>query len=130
MSRPVVQAVGLVGAAPFIYWLGHASSSAAIFTALGVIGIFRGLYDSNLFASLYEVICPASRATATGLTLSAGFLIGGSSPVWVGKLSQSIGLGPALGATSVCYLVAGILMGLNAWLWFEADARRMREGLT
>jgi predicted MFS family arabinose efflux permease len=129
-SRPLVQAAGLLGAAPFIYWLGRPSSAGAVFAALGVFGVFRGLYDSNLFASLYEVISPGSRATATGLTLSAGFLIGGSSPVWVGKLSQSMGLGPALGATSVCYLVAGILMALNAWLWFDTDAQRVRRGLT
>ncbi|MEK7406088.1 MAG: MFS transporter, partial [Acidobacteriota bacterium] len=56
LSRPLIQAVGLLCSSPFIYWIGRSDSSAAVFVALGVFGVFRGLYDSNLFASLYEVI--------------------------------------------------------------------------
>ncbi len=126
LGRPLIQGVGLLGSVPFIYWIGHAGSAGSVFIALGLFGVFRGLYDSNLFASLYEVIPPNARATGTALMLSAGFLIGGSSPVVVGQLSQTMGLGPALGSTAVCYLAAGVIMMGNAWLWFETDARKMR----
>lgn len=126
LGRPLIQGAGLLCSVPFIYWIGHAGSAASVFVALGLFGVFRGLYDSNLFASLYEVIPPNARATGTALMLSAGFLIGGSSPVIVGRLSQTMGLGPALGSTAVCYLTAGVIMMLTAWLWFRTDARKMR----
>lgn len=127
LSRPTVQAVGLLGAAPFVWWLGHTDSRTAMFTALGLFGVFRGLYDSNLFASLYEVIRPQARATATGLMLSAGFLVGGSSPVVVGRLSQSAGLGPALGWTALGYAAAGLLMTATTLFWFGDCARRIAK---
>ena len=127
VARPWIQAVGLAGATPFLYWLGTAHSPMSAFIALGAFGVFRGLYDSNLFASLFEVISPGARSTTVGLTLSAGFLLGGSSPVLVGKLSESIGLGPAVGATAITFLLAAILMALNAWRWFGPAAQRMRE---
>ncbi|MCC7341775.1 MAG: MFS transporter [Bryobacterales bacterium] len=129
LSRPWVQAAGLLLSAPFLYWIGSASSAAALFAALGVFGIFRGIYDSNLFASLFEVVAPETRATATGLMLSLGFLVGGTSPVVIGNLSQQFGLGPSLGATSVCYLAAGLLMLANIAFWFQPDSARMKAAL-
>jgi MFS family permease len=128
-GRVWVQAAGLLGAAPFLYWLGRAGSPGEAFLALGAFGVFRGVYDSNLFASVFEVITPGARSTTVGLMLSAGFLFGGSSPVVVGWLSQYVGLGAAVGATSACFLAGGLLMVLNARLWFGSDARRMRERL-
>ena len=129
LSRPWVQAVGLLISVPFLFWIGSASSAGQVFAALGLFGLFRGMYDSNLFASLFEVVPPEARATATGLMLSAGFLIGGTSPVVIGNLSQRYGLGPSLGATSVFYLAAGILMLVNIALWFRRDSARMRIAL-
>ncbi|MCC6264647.1 MAG: MFS transporter [Bryobacterales bacterium] len=129
LSRPLVQAAGLLLSVPFLYWIGSASSATALFVALGVFGIFRGIYDSNLFASLFEVVAPETRATATGLMLSMGFLVGGTSPVVIGNLSQQFGLGPSLGATSVCYLAAGLLMLANIALWFQPDSARMKAAL-
>ncbi|MCZ2153004.1 MAG: MFS transporter [Bryobacterales bacterium] len=129
LSRPWVQAGGLMLSVPFLYWIGSASSATGLFLALGLFGVFRGMYDSNLFASLYEVVTPQARATATGLMLSLGFLMGGTSPVVIGNLSQSFGLGPSLGATSVCYLAAALLMLANIAFWFRADSSRMSAAL-
>lgn len=129
LSRPWVQAAGLLLSVPFLYWIGSASSAAALFVALGLFGVFRGMYDSNLFASLFEVVAPETRATATGLMLSLGFLVGGTSPVIIGNLSQRFGMGPSLGGTSVCYLAAGILMLANIALWFRTDSSRMKAAL-
>jgi MFS family permease len=127
LSRPWVQAAGLLISVPFLYWIGAAGSVVQVFAALGLFGLFRGMYDSNLFASLFEVIPPEARSTATGLMLSAGFLVGGTSPVVIGNLSQQYGLGPSLGGTSVCYLAAGLMMLLNIAVWFRRDMARIRQ---
>jgi predicted MFS family arabinose efflux permease len=128
LSRPLIQLSGLILAAPFIVLLGRSDSVWVVCAALGLFGLFRGLYDSNLFASLYEVIRPEARATATGAMLAIAFLGGGSAALAVGWLSRGIGLGPALSATAVFYgLAAAVLLAASVF-WFRQDAARMHGG--
>lgn len=129
LSRLLIQLAGLAMGAPFIFLLGWADSSIVVFASLGLFGLCRGLYDSNLFASLYEVVHPEARATATGLMLAVAFLGGGSASLIVGWLSQHIGLDSALASTSVFYLLAAIILSVTCLFWFRRDAARMRAGL-
>lgn len=126
LGRPLIQAVGLLGGAPFIYTMAAADARLTVTAALGFFGLFRGLYDSNLFASLYEVVRPEARATATGIMIAGAFLVGGSASVVIGWLSERIGLGPALAATSIAYVAAGLLLLLDCAVWFRRDAAKMR----
>lgn len=126
LSRPLIQTAGLVLGAPFVFLLGWADSSVIVFASLGLFGLFRGFYDSNLFASLYEVIRPEARATATGVMLAVAFLGGGSAAVAVGWFSQRVGLGSALASTSVFYLLAAGLLLVTSIRWFRRDAARIR----
>lgn len=129
LSRPLIQLAGLALGAPFIFLLGWANSSVVVFASLGLFGLCRGLYDSNLFASLYEVIRPEARATATGLMLAVAFLGGGSAALAVGWLSQRIGLDSALASTSVFYVLAAAVLAVTCLFWFRRDAARMRAAL-
>jgi MFS family permease len=129
LSRPLVQVVGLVGGAPFIFLLGWSADTTVVYASLGLFGVFRGLYDSNLFASLYEVVRPQGRSTATGLMLCVAFLAGGTAPLVIGWLGQTLGLGLALAFTAVFYVVAGGLILLDCAAWFRRDAERMRASL-
>jgi dipeptide/tripeptide permease len=97
-----------------------------VYAALGAFGFFRGLYDSNLFASLYEVVRPQSRATATGLMLCAAFLGGGFAPLLIGRMSAVLPLAQALSVTSVLYVAGAILLLADCAVWFRRDAARMR----
>jgi predicted MFS family arabinose efflux permease len=129
LSRPLVQLAGLLLGAPFIFVLGWSDSNRVVFASLALFGFFRGLYDSNLFASLYEVVRPGARATATGFMIAVAFLGGGFSPVLIGRLSDSIGLGPALATTSVCYLAAGLLVLTDCLVWFRKDVTRVQGAI-
>ena len=122
LSRPLIQCAGLALGAPFVFLVGRADSSTVVFVSLGLFGLFRGLYDSNLFASLYEVIRPEARATATGIMLAVAFLGGGSAAVAVGWLSERIGLDSALASTSVFYLLAAGLLLATCIFWFRRDS--------
>ncbi len=126
VARPMVQSVGLALGAPFVFLLGWSDSSAVVFVALGLFGFFRGLYDSNLFATLYDVIRPEARATATGAMLGVGFFGGGSAAVAVGWFSERIGLGLALASTSVFYLLSAAVLVMVCLFSFRPDAARMR----
>ena len=75
---------GLLLGAPFIWWLGHSGTTASCYAALALFGLFRGLYDSNLFASLYDVVEPRLRASATGLMLAFAFIVGSAAPTALG----------------------------------------------
>lgn len=129
LSRLLIQVAGLLCGAPFIFLMGWSSSSVIVFAALGLFGVFRGLYDSNLFASLYEVVRPAARATATGIMLAIAFLLGGTSSLLTGWLSQRMSLGMALASTSLAYLVAGLASLCAAVFWFRRDAANMQQAM-
>lgn len=122
--RPRVQIAGLLLGAPFIYLLGTGSDRSIVFGALTLFGVFRGFYDSNLFTSLYEVIRPASRATATGLMLAIAFFGGGFAPVITGWMGKLFSLGTALATTSVCYLFAAAAIAVATLFYFRHDSRR------
>ena len=126
LSRPLIQMCGLFLGAPFIFLLGWSDSETLVFASLGLFGVFRGFYDSNLLPSLYEVIRPQSRATATGVIIAAAFAGGGFAPVVIGRLGGRLSLGLALGSTSICYLGAGALILLDCLFFFRRDAARMR----
>lgn len=129
VSRPLVQAAGLLLGAPFIFLLGWSADTAVVYAALGLFGVFRGFYDSNLFASLYEVVRPEGRATATGLMLCVAFLAGGAAPVVVGRLGQQFSLGAALASTSIFYVAAAAIILVDCALWFRRDSARMQKDL-
>lgn len=129
IARPLIQMFGLLLGAPFIFLLGRSDSQPVVFAALAAFGFFRGLYDSNLLASLFEVIHPEARATATGIMLGTAFLGGGFAPVITGWLGERMSLGWSLSATSVCYLVSGTLILIDCAFFFRRDASRMRSPL-
>jgi predicted MFS family arabinose efflux permease len=129
LSRPLIQLAGLVLGAPFIFLLGTAESSLVVYISLGIFGVFRGIYDSNLFATLYEVIRPEARATATGVMLSVAFLGGGSASLVVGWFSQRVGLDSALASTSVFYLLSAALLLVTCIFWFRRDVERVRKAI-
>ena len=129
VSRPAIQSAGLLLGAPFIFLLGWSDSKAAVFVSLGLFGVFRGLYESNLFASLYEVISPQSRGTSTGFMIGAAYFGGGFAPVVIGWLSDRIALGSALSDMSICYAASGILIAVACFLFFRDDSRHMRASL-
>lgn len=126
LGRPLVQVAGLALGAPFIYLLGISVDQVTVYGALTLFGVFRGFYDSNLFASLYEVVRPESRATGTGMMLCAAFLGGGTAPLAIGFLSRTFALGEAMALTSVLYLIGALIILADCGLWFRRDCDTVR----
>jgi len=70
-------------------WLvGLTSNVTALFVAMTMFGLCKGLYDSNLFASRYDVIEPRPRAAAAGITNTVGWGGGALGPLAVGLATQ------------------------------------------
>jgi predicted MFS family arabinose efflux permease len=110
-GRIAVQAIGVFGGAPFVVLCGLTKSAAVLIAALIAWGFFKGLYDANIFASLFDVIPPEARGTAAGFMNMAGWLGGGAAPVAVGLIATRTGsLGAAIAMTAAMYLLAGVLL--------------------
>jgi MFS family permease len=108
-GRIRVQSVGLCVAAPFVFLTGWATSVPVLIAALIGAGICKGIYDSNIFASLFDVIRPEDRGTAAGLMNTVGWTGGFAAPTVVAIASERLGLGATIAATAAVYLLGGML---------------------
>lgn len=110
-GRTLVQAIGVFCGAPFVVMCGFATTVPVLLGALTAWGFFKGLYDANIFASLFDVIRPEARGTAAGFMNTVGWLGGGgTAPLVIGIIAESRGLGAAIALASGVYLLAGILL--------------------
>jgi MFS family permease len=117
-GRMFTQAIGLALGIPFIFLTGYTLSATVLVLAMVGFGYFKGLYDANIWAALYDVVPPARRATALGFMNSIGWLGGGIAPVAIAAASQHYGMSACLSGTSVIYGLAAIvyLFGIRAFL--------------
>lgn len=113
--RMEIEIIGLLLGAPFVWLMGSLSNLTLVYAALAGFGFFRGLYDSNLFAALFDVILPRYRSSATGLMLSCAFTVGATSPILLGYAKQHVDLGVGLSSLAFVYVFSGaaILVALR-----------------
>jgi len=76
----MTQALGLFLGVPFIFpdRLDIVRAGPETLSMFG-FGFFKGLYDANLWASLYDVVHPERRATALGFMNAIGWLGGAAA---------------------------------------------------
>jgi MFS family permease len=122
-GRMQTQVVGLFAGVPFIFLTGWTRSVPMLTFAMTGFGYFKGLYDANLWASLYDVTKVERRATALGLMNAVGWVGGGAAPVAIGFASQRFGMSACISATSIIYLLVGVMLivGLRTYM---SQARR------
>lgn len=120
-KRLIIQSVALVLGAPFIFMMGFAESQLVTYISLALFGVMRGVYDSNHFASMYEIVKPELRSTATGFMLMFAFLTGAFAPLILGILKPTLGLAWGFSSLSIFYLIGSISIFLGARNWFKND---------
>jgi MFS family permease len=118
--------IGLALGAPFIWLLGASPTLAVVYAGLAGFGFFRGIYDSNLFAALFDVVPPRYRSSATGLMLAFAFIVGATAPALLGYLKPRIGLSTGLSALAFAYVLGGALIFAAGRLTFARDHRAAR----
>jgi MFS family permease len=122
-GRPLVQAVGLLAGAPVVFLTGWARDVEVLVVALAGFGFFKGLYDANIWASLYDVVPARRRATAQGLMNAVGWLGAGVAPVAIAAASDRYGMAACLSATSIIYLLCGGLLVAGTAVFFPRPRR-------
>jgi MFS family permease len=112
-GRMMTQAIGLMLGIPFIFITGWTALVPILVLAMIGFGYFKGLYDANIWASLYDVVRPQRRATALGFMNAIGWFGGAFAPVAIAVASEKWGMSACLSAASMIYLVFGLLMILG-----------------
>jgi MFS family permease len=118
-GRMLVQGIGLLAGAAFVFLVARTSSIATLFVSMTVFGFCKGFYDSGIFASLYDAIEPRARGSAAGLMNTVGWGGGALGPLFVGLVSK-YGRAPteienmsnAIACGSVVYVLAAALIGM------------------
>ena len=129
-GRLAVQMVGVLGGAPFVALCGMTQSIAWLIFALTLWGLFKGLYDANIFASVFDVVRPEARGAAAGFMNTVGWLGGGgTAPLVIGLLAEDRGLGTAIALASTVYLAAGVLLLIGIVFFVTRDAARLQQEL-
>jgi MFS family permease len=118
-GRMITQAIGLLAGVPFIFVTGWTLSVPVLILAMAGFGYFKGLYDANIWASLHDVVPADRRATGVGLMNAVGWIGGGFAPVAIALAAQRYGMSASISASSVIYLVVGLLL-----LWGTAKYMR------
>ncbi len=109
-GRIRVQSLGLMLAAPFVFLTGWATSVPVLIAGLIGAGLCKGIYDSNIFASLFDVVRPEDRGSCGRVDELPG--VGRrASPrrLSSGLPSDRMGLGLVIGSTAAVYLLVGLL---------------------
>jgi predicted MFS family arabinose efflux permease len=113
-GRQLTQSIGLLLGAPFLFLTGWTLSVPVLVLAMIGFGYFKGLYDANIIAGLYDVVAIENRGTAAGIANSLGWLGGGLAPVIIAVGSARFGMSACISATAGIYLVIGIVTLLVA----------------
>ncbi len=115
----LVQGIGLLAGAAFVFLVGHTTSTFTLLAAMAIFGFCKGCYDSGIFASLYDAIPPQARGSAAGIMNTVGWAGGGLGALLFGlvakyghKPAEIENMSDAIAFGGVVYLVAATLIGL------------------
>lgn len=134
-GRMVTQAAGLLVGSVFVALVGSTGQVSTLIWAMILFGLCKGLYDSNIFAALYDVVDVRARGSAAGLMNLVGWGGGALGPLAVGwasmygrhesaveNMSEAIALG------GVVYLLAAGLLLTAGWFVSRQNVRTSAFG--
>ncbi|NLX96174.1 MAG: MFS transporter [Rhodopirellula sp.] len=113
--------IGLLFSAPFLIGMAYANTLVICLVASGLYGIFRGVYDSNLFAAPFDVTAPRYRSSMVGFVLSFGFIIGAAAPYLLGAMKKPWGLEAGIVVLGAAYIVGAVAALVALYAFFGRD---------
>lgn len=118
------QILALLCGAPCLVMTGFAPTAVGMVVMAALYGVFRGFFEVNTHASLFDVIAPAYRSTAVGIFTVFAFFFGGLSGIVMGALSQKFGVrGFEIGFAlmGAAYFVAAFVMMISFFFTFKRN---------
>ena len=118
------QVVSMLCGAPCLVAIGFLPSAAAMLAMTAAYGVFRGFFEVNTHATLFDVMPPRYRSTSVGIFTVVAFLFGGLSGVVMGALSQKYGVRgfeAGFAIMGAAYVVGALLMAIAFFFTFRRD---------
>ena len=113
-GRLLAQSMGLMCGVPFLFLTGWTVKIPLLILGMVGFGYFKGLYDANIFAGLYDVVPIKRRGAAAGILNSMGWLGGGFAPIAIALAAAKFGLSVCISATALIYLTISLLLFAGA----------------
>lgn len=107
-ARVLSMAFALILCAPFIWLSASAAELWVVYGALAAFGLFRGIYDANLYAAMFDAVENRLRSTVAGLIIACAYIVGALAPWLMGVLKSAYGVRSSLELLSLVALVSGL----------------------
>ncbi len=118
------QMVSLLLGAPCLVLVGFSSSATVMIVMTALYGVFRGAFEVNTHASVFDVVAPEHRSTVVGCMVMSAFFFGGLSGVAMGKLSEMYGVrGFEIGfaVLGAAYVLGAVAVAISFFFTFKRD---------
>jgi MFS family permease len=136
-GRIAVQAAGLAIGSVFVFFTGMTRDVGALMLVMTIFGFCKGLYDANIFASLYDVVHPRARATAAGVMNAVGWAGGALAPTIIGWLltrggreNEVANMSLAIACGGAIYLAGAALLLVAALCFARRDVVQRWDRVT
>lgn len=103
---------GLALAVPFIVWMAYAPSLLSCGIAMALFGVFRGVYDSNLMAALFDIVPQRYHASGAGIMLCIAFVFGSTSPFVLGLMKDRFPSSAGIASLAAFYLAGAAIISI------------------
>ena len=116
-GRMLVQAFGLLAGSVFVFLVGTTEKVNVLLVVMTLFGLCKGVYDSNIFAAMFDVVEPRARGTAAGIMNTVGWGGGALGPLAVGWISkhgsratEMENMSEAIALCSLIYIASSLLL--------------------
>ena len=116
-----INASGLALAAPCLLLVAFAPSAELCVAGMALLGFAAGVYDSNIYASLFEVVEPRYRAAAVGVFGCGGNVIGASGPAVLGWMNAHFSMDTGIASLSAFAIAGAAVIATARFCFFEKD---------
>ncbi len=121
-SRMVLQGIGLLGGALFLFFMGAKTSLWIVYFMFAGWGFFRAFFDANTYSVLYDVTPARLHASCSSAMIMTGFAVGSFAPVVLGAMKQSMGsLSSTFPMLAIVWVISGVLVLVSAKLFYKKD---------
>ena len=102
----------------------------SLIISLTVWGLFKGMYDANIFAAALDVVRPEARGTTVGFMNTIGWLVGaGTAPIFIGYVAQHSSLSFAISIAALALVIASGLLLTAIIFTVRKDVDRLHNTL-
>ena len=126
-NRLLLQAAGLLLAAPCIVLMGLSGTFSVVCVALAGFGFFRAFFDAGTYAVLYDVIEPKYYSMSSAVLILFGFGIGFLAPWILGAVSDHFSLSVGIASLGAVWAVAAVALIVARAVFFDRDAARLKN---